>query len=71
MISIKIIFGIIKSFDLIEDDLVALAVLLNSKEEISDKLSCINVIALIYPNLTKESMLSSSYWVHAFTVSND
>ena len=61
MISIKIIFGLIKSFDLIEDDLVALAVLLNSKEEISDKLSCINLIALIYPNLTKENNKNQCY----------
>ena len=61
MISIKIIFGIIKSFDLIENDIIDLAVLLNSKEEISDKLSCINVIALIYPNLTKEHNKSQCY----------
>lgn len=61
MISIKIIFGLIKSFDLIEDDLVALAILLNSKEEISDKLSCVDLIALIYPNLTKENNKSQCY----------
>ena len=61
MISIKIIFGLIKSFDLIEDDLVALAILLNSKEEISDKLSCVDLIALIYPNLTKENNKTQCY----------